>query len=285
MESPEVLAEIVVEATRAAAAAVRRLAWSEPHAEYRASTPPGGEASLHSAPVLDQAADSAMLEALDRSLDNYYLIGEEAPGRVLCRGRDPGDLCFIADPLDGSGFAYRRVPLACAALCAYSRLDNEPIASAVTDVFLDGKYVAAAHLDGAYLLLDGEPHRLAVSGQSLLGEASCAILAQHPARLAAFVHQARLMNGVRWFINNCGTIELCRIAAGDLDVGVEFAKGYHIWDVIAGCHILEQAGGVLRSPQGSPIRLPPDPETRQMFVAAATQELYAAAVSAVDWPG
>ncbi len=127
MESGRALLDLVTEATRCAARAVRELAWSPaynagPDRRY------AGANDHHAAPALDQTAQQAIVDSL-AALDHYVLISEELPGYVLRKGKDDGDLCFIADPLDGSAFARRRIPLASSCLCAYSRVRNQPVAS------------------------------------------------------------------------------------------------------------------------------------------------------------
>ena len=272
LEHADRLLELVKRASRHAAKAVRTVAWSAsyyagPNRRYL------GADDHHAAPLLDQTAQQAIVDVLD-TLDNYVLVSEEVPGHILCKGKDQGDLCFIADPLDGSAFARQRIPLASSSLCAYSRAASRPLASAVTDVFLDVTYFAAGHLDGAFSEIEGRRLRITTSGCSELGNASCAALGAQPERFMALASQERLTSSIRWLLNTGGALDVCRVAAGDLDIAVEFAKGFRIWDLAAAGHILEQAGGVFATPEGERITLSSKPDQRYKFIAAATRTLF-----------
>ena len=99
-----------------------------------------------------------------------------------------------------------------------------------------------------------------------MADASLAVLASYAKRFNALNRNGGLVEHVKWMLSNCGAIEICRVAAGDLDVAVEFAKGFRIWDVAAAAHILEKAGGKFRAPAGHKIFLTSQPDERFQFV-------------------
>ncbi len=278
------LLSVVESATRAAAAAVQGCLWHEDYAEAQGERRLVGSNDHHTAPLLDRVAHEAMCGELQARIGEFHMITEEAPSHVLLNGKDEGDLCWIADPLDGSVNARHRIPLAGSSLCAYSRRLCQPLASAVTDVFLGATYFAASHLDRAYLRIGEATYPLRTSGCTQLERASCAVLAAQPQRFQALAGQAGLLSKVRWIFGNCGAIEICRVAAGDLDLAAEFAKGFRVWDLAAACHILAAAGGACRSPGLEPMRWNlTAPESRVKFTAGATEELCAQAQKEIRW--
>jgi myo-inositol-1(or 4)-monophosphatase len=286
MESSQALLDLAKRATRHAATAVREVAWSQAYYEGPGRSYAGAD-DHHAAPELDQTAQRAIVGTLD-SFGNYVLISEEAPGCVLSKGEDTGDLCFIADPLDGSAFARRRIPLASSCLCAYSRAMSRPIASAVTDIYLGTTYFTADHLDGAFVEHEGCSFQIATTGCCELEHASCTALGAQPSRFDTLVLQRHFTASVHWILNTGGAIDICRVAAGDLDATVEFAKGFRIWDVAAAGHILKRAGGAFAMPEGNDITLPPQLDEaslkrRYRFIAAATEALFTQVHKAITW--
>jgi fructose-1,6-bisphosphatase/inositol monophosphatase family enzyme len=207
---------------------------------------------------------------------------------MFCKGEDSGDICFIADPLDGSAFARQRIPLASSSLCAYSRSLVRPVASVVTDVFLGITYLAADHLSGAFYEHDDWDFQIVTSGCNKLANAKCTALGAQPKRFKIMASQERFCSSVQWLLNTGGALDICRVAAGDLDVAVEFAKGFRIWDVAAAGHILKRAGGVFAMPDGCDIVLPEKLDKsslakRSKFIAAANEALFAQIQEFIDW--
>ena len=284
------LLDTVISATSNTASVIRDLVWGQDDVEGTAKWRKAGSEAHHTAKVLDEAAQQVVVETLSGRFADFVLISEELPQNVKIYGKDEADLCFIADPLDGSAFARHRIPLASSSLCAYSRAESRPIASAVTDVYLGVTYFTAQNLDHAYLLRDGKKSPLVTSSCIALADASMAVLATYGDRFDALSEQTRLTKTIQWMLGNCGAIEICRVAAGDLDVAVEFAKGFRIWDVVAAAHILEKSGGKLRTPTGHKIllqtdekNLPVRADERVKFIAANTEELFRQARDLIEW--
>jgi len=284
------LLDAVISGTSNTASAIRDLVWGQEDVEGTANWREAGSEAHHTAKVLDEVAQQVVVETLSGRFTDFVLVSEELPQNVKVYGKDDGDLCFIADPLDGSAFARHRIPLASSSLCAYSREESRPIASAVTDVYLGVTYFTAENIDHAYLLRNGKKSPLVTSSCMALAEASMAVLATYGKRFDALSKQSRLTKTVKWMLSNCGAIEICRVAAGDLDVAVEFAKGFRIWDVVAAAHIIEKSGGKLRTPSGHRILLQLDEQNKPVrtdervtFIAASTEELFREIRDVIEW--
>ena len=52
-----------------------------------------------------------------------------------------------------------------------------------------------------------------------------------------------------------GSVGLCHVAAGFTDAMVEFAKGFALWDLFPGQHVLQAAGGIVLSLEGKELGL------------------------------
>jgi myo-inositol-1(or 4)-monophosphatase len=92
-----------------------------------------------------------------------------------------------------------------------------------------------------------------------------------------------------------GSVGLCHVAAGFSEAMVEFAKGFAIWDLAPGHHILHAAGGAVLDLQGNPISMDYGLDSlddiaeamngRRKFVAAGSEELAREILSTLVLPG
>lgn len=269
------LLETVIQATQEAASTVKGTVWSDEYYQNTAARHYRGADAHHVAIGLDGLAHNVVLRVIGASFPSSFVISEEDPPSSETTEHNKEDICFIADPLDGSAFAAKCIPLASSSLCAYSLSEQRPIASAVTDVFLGVTYFTAEHLDGAWCIQDQKRLRLRPSSCERLDQAACSALATQPVRFAALAAQTDLIQNVAWLLNSGGAIDICRVAAGDLDATIEFAKGFRIWDIAAGAHILSKARGCFgQLKDGKPILLMPSRQQRFPFIAAATPALF-----------
>jgi len=279
------LLDIVICASRAAARVVRRITASKGYL-CPAEIPKDNETgAYHSAPALDWAAQSAIEKVLHSSQRGCLVVSEESLPSQQAISTYKGGLCFVVDPLDGSTFAKRRIPMSSSSVCAYSLAENKPIASAVTDVFLDKTYYTADHIEGSWVVSGKTNRRIFTSQCPSIQSAACTALGTRPDRLDCLVRQTALISDVCWLLNSGGALDICRVAAGDIDATIEFAKGFRIWDTAAAAHILRKAGGQFSTPDQLPIRLTTEPRTRFCFIAAATEKLFEEIADRIVWPG
>lgn len=283
MQSSTDIIDSIVSITGAVAAKVRQAAWSQEYQHDLHRNDYVEHDDHHVAPLLDAVATEAMITHLDAHFHDYKLVTEEAKGHVVVKGTPSDAWCLIADPLDGSAFARRRIPLASVSLCVYCLSRQRPLVSAVTDVFLNVTYLTADHLGASFLRFDEQEMPIASARTGRLRLAAGTALGAQPLRFSALAAQAELTNSVRWIVNSGGALDICRVAAGDLDFSVEFAKGFRIWDVAAAGHILQNAGGVFGCPDGTPITLQEPVDKRFQFIAAANQNLFSDLTKAIRW--
>lgn len=232
-------------------------------------------------------------ELLDAHLSSYVYASEEADPHIIGNDPDP-DLCVLVDPLDTSELAVRGLH-GYTHLMVYSRGLRRPVVTVVGDIFHHVQLYLAT-LDGhAYAITaDGAQHRLRLRGSVPLAEALVTNYFMKPVeRLAPLTEQrsffdARSRRGRdgkrRGRIGvDFGSVSLCHVAAGFTDATFEFAKGFAIWDLAPGHHILHSAGGTVLDLDGNPLQLDHGLDSlddiaramgrRRRFVAASDTDL------------
>ena len=170
---------------------------------------------------------------------------------------------WIVDPLDGTTNYVHRIPEFAVSL-ALER-GGEVLVGCVFNP-VAGECYTARRGGGAFL----NGRRLAVSAATNLSQALVA--ASFPPKVEAGSRPLLDFNRV---IIACQSIRrtgsaalnLCYVAAGRFDA--YWARETKIWDVAAGSLIIQEAGGVITSFDGGPLRL-----DRPQFIAAATERLH-----------
>jgi myo-inositol-1(or 4)-monophosphatase len=244
-------------------------------------------------------------ELLAERFGSFIYASEEADPQVIGRESDP-DLCILVDPLDTSELAVRALN-GYTHVMAYSRRLRRPVASVVGDIYHYVQlYVAALQDDGSdqaqAITTDGVRHRLAPRQPRALAESIVTNFLMRPEeRFLPLSRKSGLLSGLgrpgpdgkrRGRIGvDFGSVSLCHVAAGFTDAVVEFAKGFAIWDLAPGHHILTAAGGVVLDLDGAAIPLDygldsaadiaKAMEPRRTFIAAGSDQLAAELVYAL----
>ncbi|GAA2406027.1 hypothetical protein GCM10010191_12520 [Actinomadura vinacea] len=235
-------------------------------------------------------------ELLSKHIPSYVYASEEADPQVIGDDPDP-DLCVLVDPLDTSELAVRALH-GYTHVMAYSRTLRRPVVSVVGDIFHHVQlYLATLHPDGdsAFAITaDGTRHRLCPRSPVPLTEALITNYSMKPAeRFIPLAEQRPLLTALSQPTHNgknrgrigvdFGSVSLCHVAAGFTDATFEFAKGFAIWDLAPGHHILHAAGGTALDLNGRPLKLDHGFDSlsdiaramnqRQKFVAASHRHL------------
>jgi myo-inositol-1(or 4)-monophosphatase len=194
----------------------------------------------------DLAAEQAVLAVLEAETPELGVLAEES-------GRRPGQgspLEWCVDPLDGTTNYAHRYPFFATSIGL--TWNGMPLLGALAAPALDSLYWAAPGL-GAWCN-DGP---IAVSDCNALGSSLLVTgfaydrhtrLDNNYAEFAWFTHRSR---GVRR--GGSASMDLAFVAEGRLDGYWE--RGLSPWDLAAGVVLVEQAGGVVRSYDGSPADL------------------------------
>lgn len=204
------------------ALAANRAAWSVVEAEH------GREVKIGA----DRKAETLILDALSRGSD-YPIISEEAGwARAVQRG---DRLVWAVDPLDGSVNYLRGYPH-CAVSIAL--LDEGKPVLGVVDCFLTKERFAGLVGEGAWL--NRTPMRVTAIDLPAKGILQTGVPSRaSDASMRAFEQRLRIWQKVR-MIGSAATA-LAYVAAGRAEAYRE--SGSMIWDVAAGCALVQAAGG------------------------------------------
>jgi fructose-1,6-bisphosphatase/inositol monophosphatase family enzyme len=218
----------------------------------------------------DLAADDAALGVLRGA--GLGILSEESG-----RHSGPSDgLVAIVDPLDGSTNASHGVPWIATAVCVVD--DDGPRAALVANqaALVGGGRGRdwAVRGAGAWVADGGAaPVRLAASGVTGLGDAIVGLSGLPPHHLGW--RQFRALGA--------SALDLCLVAAGTLDAFVDCSPDAHgVWDYAAGVLICREAGAEVVDALDRDLIVLAH-EARRTPVAAATDQLLAAALRARRW--
>jgi fructose-1,6-bisphosphatase/inositol monophosphatase family enzyme len=176
--------------------------------------------------ALDLVADAAACEVL---IDGGLSVFSEESG-----ARGDGEILVVLDPVDGSTNCDRGIPFFSISLCA---MDSDgPLASMVENLVTRDVYEAIRGRGATRNDVGIQPSSSTRSSGAVIGVNG--ILSSRPSW-----GQVRTMGSA--------ALELCLVADGGLDGYVQVGgAAIHPWDYLAGVHIVQEAGGVVRSSDG-----------------------------------
>jgi myo-inositol-1(or 4)-monophosphatase len=197
---------------------------------------------------VDHACEAAILETLRERFPGHDIVTEESE-----QPRTGSRHVWFCDPLDGTTNYAHGYPFFCASLAL--AVDGELVAGAVYDPIKEelfsGERGAGAHLNG---------RRLKVSAADDL---------LHSMLVTGFPYDLRedLENNLRLFNrfmayarairrDGAAALDLCYVAAGRVDGFWEVRL--KPWDAMAGCLMVQEAGGRVSRFDGTPIGLSAD---------------------------
>jgi myo-inositol-1(or 4)-monophosphatase len=222
-------------------------------------------------------ADFASQELVRRMIlaafPDHIVLGEEdvsTPGSAGAdRARSP--YRWIVDPLDGTTNYVHQVPHFSVSLAL--ECEGNLLVGAVFDPSTNECFLAEAG-QGAYL--NGK--RLKSSGVTSLSGALCgvgfpAVVAPDSADLRLFLTGLNCFQAFRRM--GSASLNLCYVACGRFDAAWSFST--KAWDIAAGALLVQEAGGVVTSPDGSSLVV-----DRGHFMAAANPALHGEILALID---
>lgn len=214
--------------------------------------------------VADEDSEALLTEALVRLLPEAAVVGEEAAfaDPAVFERLDQG-LCWIVDPLDGTNnFAAGKPPFGIIVALAEA---GETVAGWLYDP-LSGRFCAAARGRGAWI--DGQRITSRSTGEQPPVAAISLLFTDPPQREAVMTHIAphfRLVD-----IPRCAAEQYPRLVLGENDLAL-FNRALP-WDHAAGVLFVEEAGGKVARPDGSPYRVAD--HARPGLIGAASPALW-----------
>ena len=185
----------------------------------------------------DKAAEAIILEILKTESD-HVILAEEGGWQGT-----PSATAWVVDPLDGSSNYFREVPLCCVSVGLIE--NGKPILGAIYD-FNSGDIYAGAVGEGA--VLNGK--KMQVSDIAETERATLMTGIPHSKNLTDADFIAMAHEHARWKkVRMIGTAALAAayVAAGKAD---RYAESAMLWDMAAGCALIEAAGGRVQISDG-----------------------------------
>jgi myo-inositol-1(or 4)-monophosphatase len=219
----------------------------------------------------DVSVEELIKSDLEARFPDLPIVGEETSDDLEV----DGDEYIAVDPIDGTSNYLRGTPFFAVTL-AYLQ-EGWPVAGVVIDPVHEVTYCAArgsgATSNGEPLALSGEKARsLRHATVSLPGESLPRHLRERfLGRIAGRLNRMQSLRSV--------ALELAGLAAGWLDA-VVFGS-VSVWDVAAGCLIVEEAGGVWTAIDGTQVPFG-DSRARYSVLAACSPELHAEILSLIE---
>jgi myo-inositol-1(or 4)-monophosphatase len=192
----------------------------------------------------DMAAEALIIDRLRAAFPDHRVHAEESGGDDW---RDPGSPIWLIDPIDGTnnfahGFPHIAISLALV-------VDGQPVVGVGYDPLRDELFAATA---GGGATRNGEP--IHVSAIERLADAFLATGFPYDRRTAVDNNVERLGHFLRRSqgVRRAGTavLDMAYVACGRLDGFWELWLSP--WDVAAAAFIVQEAGGTVSGPDGSP---------------------------------
>ncbi|MFN6935740.1 MAG: inositol monophosphatase family protein [Tsuneonella sp.] len=213
--------------------------------------------------IADREAESFLTDALAKLAPDLPIVGEEAAHAdpvVLDRLSGP---CWIVDPIDGThNYAHGKTPFGIMVALADA---GEAIAGWIYDPVQE-RFCHARRGEGAFV--DGERVSARPTGNEPPVAAISMIFLDEQRRQAVNAHVAPHYQVVE--TPRCAAEQYPRLALGQNDVS--FFERTLAWDHAAGVLFLNEAGGKVCRPDGSPYRV--DEIERPGMIGAASPRLW-----------
>jgi myo-inositol-1(or 4)-monophosphatase len=199
--------------------------------------------------------------AVLQAFPHHSVLGEE--DQLASDTPSQTEYRWIVDPLDGTTNFVHGIPHYAVSLGLEHR--GQLLVGAIFDPSLDECFTAAL---GHGAFLNGRPIRTSDATQIsevLAGTGFPANLQPHSPDLLVFNKALFRCQGVRR--TGSAALNLSDVAVGRF--GVLWGFSTKIWDIAAGVLLIQEAGGVVTSPEGGPVNL-----ASGRFLASANQNLH-----------
>ena len=204
---------------------------------------------------LDKIAEDIILAVFRSRKVCRALLSEEA-GMVLDIGGESG-IAYL-DPVDGSFNAGVGIPFYALSI---GLSDGEKMVAGYVRNLANGETFTAVRGNGSFL--NGKP--IHVSKKTELNTAAMSVYARAPELISLLEKGLRTRRGRKF---GASALELCYVACGRIEGFLDLRNTLRITDAAAGMFICEEAGGIVTSPDGSPVSFPDDVCSGRRLLAA-----------------
>lgn len=195
--------------------------------------------------IADKAANAIIVGSLRKEFPDYAILSEEEKDN---RERLNHDFCFVVDPLDGTKeFLKHNGQFTVNIALSYC---HEAVVGVIY-VPATGELYYASRNGGAYLeSVDGQACRLCVSAGTSLQDARVVMSSSHGCKeMEDLIQKYQFKN----LVKIGSSLKGCLIAKGDAEIYYRHNPTME-WDTAAMQCIVEEAGGIFRQMDGTPMR-------------------------------
>ncbi|MCW3994696.1 MAG: D-fructose 1,6-bisphosphatase [Candidatus Bathyarchaeota archaeon] len=225
---------------------------------------------------VDLAAESAIVETLQRHSVSFTLVSEESGVKKF--GVSPEECFVTTDPIDGTTNLIHGLPFYASSIAVSTKPEIASVyAAMVVDLHHDISYMA---FEGKGAYRDGK--RIETSETASLDEAVVGLdlntykVQTIASKLTALIEKTK---HIRHFGANA--LELCYVADGKTDAFIDLRGKLRATDVAAGFLVVKEAGGTVTTQKNQLVNAILDPKQTVSFVASANSEIHKKIVSLV----
>ena len=211
----------------------------------------------------DVAAQKTIESIVIGAFPGHRFLGEEENLTPLSRNNS-SEFCWIVDPLDGTTNFVHGVPIfgPSIALTRGSEVLCGVVYNPMTEEFFSATQGQGAFLNGKRI--QTSPRQ--TLEESLVSASFSTVIHKDSPDVTAFMKTIQTCQSYRR--SGSTALNIAYVAAGRFDVAWAFAC--HPWDIAAGVILVQESGGLITKPDGSPIDFS-DPAP---FCAAANAALH-----------
>lgn len=226
--------------------------------------------------LVDLAAETAIVEVMVKHGISFTLISEESGIKEF--GSNPGGYFVTADPIDGTTNLTRGLPFYCSSIAISKRQTLSGVfAAIVTDLYHGTTYTAikgkGAHRNGEKI----KPSSVTSMEEAVIGlDLNTYKVKEVAPQLTDLIQVTR---HIRHFGANA--LELCYVAEGLTDGFIDIRGKIRTTDIAAGFLIINEAGGLVTTPENKDIDVKLDPKQQLKFIASGNPTIHKTVISLV----
>lgn len=226
--------------------------------------------------TVDLAAEKAIVEVMLNHRVSFTLISEESGIKEF--GENPRDCFVTADPIDGTTNLTRGLPFYCSSIAISSKQTLSGVfAAMVTDLYHGTTYTA---IKGKGACRNGE--KISTSSTTSMQDAVIGLdLNTYKVKEVApqLTDLIEVTRHIRHFGANA--LELCYVAEGLTDGFIDIRGKIRTTDIAAVFLIINEAGGLVTTPENQKIDVKLDPKQKLKFIASGNREIHKLVLSLV----
>jgi len=218
---------------------------------------------------IDLAAENSLVQTLQDNKVSCTLISEETGIKKI--GSKPDSFYLTTDPLDGTTNAIRGLPFIATSMAVSKTPNLKDVETAlVFDILYNVTYTAERRKGAIRNEEKIEPSQTTSLEDAVIGiDFNTLKIGELITQLTPLLQETKHLRHL-----GANALELCYVADGTTDAFIDLRGKLRVTDIAAAYLILQEAGGMMATPEETEINVPLDPSQRVSFIATANKPLY-----------